>query len=309
MVRRLTARVVRVRAANPSPMTLTGTNTYVIDVGDRHAVVIDPGPRLEAHVDAIVAALAETRLTLAAILVTHGHPDHAPAAELLAARTGAPVWAHARARFPHDRELADREQLAFDTVTLDVVDAPGHALDHLVFWLSDEKALFTGDVVLGEGTTVIAPPGGAMRPYQQTLRRLEREYVEAEAIHGGHGEPVGDPRERLRYYISHREGRERQVLQHLERGAATIPALVETIYARHDRRLWPAAARQVLAHLLALEEENRVVPHVLERPSTPTEREILEPDLRRIADPSTREVAREELGTTLELPLVEYRLA
>jgi len=305
----LSSRIRRVRAANPSPMTLSGTNTYLIDVGEGAAIVVDPGPLLESHLEAIVAAAQAARLKLIAILVTHGHPDHAPAAAPLAQRTGAPVWAHAHARFPHERDLSDRERLTFAGAALRVIDAPGHTFDHLVFWLEDEGALFTGDTVLGEGTTVIAPPGGAMRPYQQTLHRLLREFGGAASILGGHGEPVLDPRERLKYYITHREERERELLIHLERGAATLPALVESIYARYDRRLWPAAARQLLAHLQALEEENRVVPQIVRRPPKRDESAILVPDLRAIADPAAAEVARAELGTALGLPLVEYRLA
>jgi glyoxylase-like metal-dependent hydrolase (beta-lactamase superfamily II) len=305
----LSERVVRLRAPNPSPMTLTGTNTYLVRTSPDSLLVIDPGPLIEKHVDAIVATADELGAQIRTILVTHGHPDHAPAAAPLSRRTGAPVWAHAYAKFPVDRTLDDSEELEFDDATFEVVDAPGHAVDHLVFALAEERTLFTGDVVLGQGTVVVAPPGGAMRPYQRTLDRLLAEYGDAAAIYGGHGERIDDPRAKLIEYIEHRKMRERELIAQLEKGPATIPMLVEKIYAGIDRRLWPAAARQLLAYLIALEEENRVVPRILSRSAKPEEAAILDPNLQRIADPEAAAVAREELGINVELPLVEYRIA
>ncbi|MGH7683958.1 MAG: MBL fold metallo-hydrolase [Vulcanimicrobiaceae bacterium] len=189
--------VVRVRAPNPSPMTLTGTNTYLVRTARDEALVIDPGPALSEHVDAIVATARELRVEIRNILVTHGHPDHAPAAQPLSQRTGALVLAHPNARFPVDVRLSDGEDLVYDDARIGVVDAPGHAPDHFVFVLDGERALFTGDVVLGMGTVVVAPPGGAMRPYQRTLERLLREHGDSRAIYGGHGEAVVDPAAKL----------------------------------------------------------------------------------------------------------------
>jgi len=305
----LSGRVERVRAPNPSPMTLTGTNTYLVRTSGDSLLVIDPGPSIETHVDAILAAADEIGAKIRTILVTHGHPDHAPAAAPLARRTGAPVWAHAYATFPVDRSLEDREVLEFEDATIGVVDAPGHALDHLVFVLAQEQALFTGDVVLGTGTVVVAPPGGAMRPYQRTLQRLLTEHGDSNVIYGGHGERIDAPRAKLVEYIEHRKMRERQIVGELEKDPATIPRLVEKIYVDVDRRLWPAAARQILAYLLALEEENRVIPRIVPRKPSAEEAAILDPNLQRIADPEAAAVAREELGTSVELPLVEYRIA
>ncbi|MBC5809994.1 MAG: MBL fold metallo-hydrolase [Candidatus Eremiobacteraeota bacterium] len=277
-------------------MTLDGTNSYVIDAGGGAAIVVDPGPPIESHLDAIGAAAEALDAKITAIAVTLGHPDHAPGAAPLAARTGAPVYAHRDARFPHDRELADGDLLRVGDTALRVIEAPGHARDHVVFWLEDEKTLFTGDVVLGMGTVVIAPPGGDMRAYQATLDRLRRDFSGASAILGGHGERVGDPLAKLDAYIAHRKSREREVLDALESGPQTIPALVKIIYAGVSRVLWPAASRQVLAYLIALEREGRISHRALERAATADERAILEPDLSKIADPASRAVANAELG-------------
>jgi glyoxylase-like metal-dependent hydrolase (beta-lactamase superfamily II) len=289
-------RIKRVRAPNPSPMTLDGTNTYLIGAGNGSAIAIDPGPPIPEHIDAICAEAAFSGWTIGAIAVTHGHPDHAPGARLLASRTNAPVYAHTEARFPHDRELADGERLVLGDAALQAIHTPGHARDHLVFWYDDERALFTGDVILGAGTVVIAPPGGDMREYQRTLDRLRRDFSGARRIDGGHGESVEDPLAKLDEYIEHRRRREREIVAVLEEGPATIPAIVERVYHGISQMLWPAAARQVLAYIIALEREGRVTARRLDRPPTPSEAAILNPDLSRIVDPSSRAVAAAELG-------------
>jgi glyoxylase-like metal-dependent hydrolase (beta-lactamase superfamily II) len=289
------SRVARVLAPNPSPMTLEGTNSYLV-FGDREAIAIDPGPAHAGHVDALVAAAAARGAAIAAIAVTHGHPDHAPGAALLAAKSGAPVYAHPHARFPHDRTAFEGDRIAIAGAALAVVDAPGHADDHLVFAFDDEAALFTGDVVIGRGTVVIAPPHGDMRAYEATLRRLRAHYPDARAILGGHGDAVADPAAKLDEYLAHRRERERQVLVALGDGERTIPEIVADLYRSVPSLLWPAAARQVLAHLIALEREGRVARRVLERDPTDAERALLDPDLSQIADAETAAVARAELG-------------
>lgn len=297
------SRVERVLAPNASPMTLEGTNTYVV-TGGREAIVIDPGPADATHVAAIVAAAERRGATIAAIAVTHSHPDHAPGAAPLAARTGAPVYGHAAGRFPKDRTLAEGGRVAAGDAVLEVFEAPGHAHDHLVFGLAEENALFTGDVVVGRGTVVIAPPSGDMRAYQDTLRRL-RDVALTRTIYGGHGAAIDDPRAKFDEYIAHRELREREILAQLREGERTIPEMVEAIYRGVPPMLWPAAARQVLAYLIALGREGRVRERRLEREPTPAESALLNPDLSRIVDPESAAVARAELGIGLELDAIE----
>ncbi len=249
--------VFRVVAPNPSPLTLEGTNSYVI-YGDGEALVIDPGPADAGHVATLVAAAAKRACRIAAIAVTHGHSDHYPAAALLAERTGAPVYAHAAARFPRDRIVHDGEEVAVRGATLIAYETPGHAPDHLAFWFAAEEALFTGDVVLGRGTAVVAPPEGDMRAYRATLRRLRDELPSARTLFGGHGEPVFEPRAKIDAYIAHRETRERQIIAALAHGERTINELAGDIYRDVDPQLRSAAAAQMLAHLLALERDGRV---------------------------------------------------
>jgi len=305
----LSPRVGRLRANNPSPLTLDGTNGYVVRVGPRTLVAIDPGPLDDAQRDAFVAVAREQSASYAAILVTHGHPDHYPGAAPLAAATGAPVYAHPDAVFAHDRGLADGEVLAFDDAAVTVLHGPGHARDHLVFVLDDERALFTGDVVLGTGTVVVAPPNGDMRTYQRTLHRLRDEYGDARAIYGGHGPEVRDVRAKLDQYIAHREARERAILAAIGEDGATVPEIVARVYADVDRRLWPAAGRQVLAHLIALEREGRVRGETLAREPSRDEAALLDPDMSAIERGPGADVVRAELGFGGAQPLVRYLAA
>jgi glyoxylase-like metal-dependent hydrolase (beta-lactamase superfamily II) len=305
----LSPRVTRLRAHNPSPMTLDGTNGYAVRVGPRTLVAIDPGPRDDAQRDAFLRFARDDDAEYVAILVTHGHPDHAPGAAPLAAATGAPVLAHPAAAFPHHRTLADGERLAYGDAAFTVLHALGHARDHLVFVLEDERALFTGDVVIGTGTVVIAPPGGDMRTYQRTLHRLRDAHGDASALYGGHGPEVRDVRAKLDEYIAHREARERQIVAALGEGPATVPELVTRIYADVDRRLWPAAGRQVLAYLIALESEGRACSEPLERRPTAAEAALLNPDLSKLDGNLGADVIRAELGFAGREPLLRYALA
>jgi len=251
------SRIALVRAPNPSPLTLTGTNSYVIDCGNGEAICIDPGPPIETHVEALLAHCEGIGCALTWIALTHGHPDHAPAAALLRERTDARIAAH-EGSVAHDRTLRDGDSIAAGDVALQVASSPGHSADHLVFYEPRERALFTGDTVLGEGYVLITPPDGDMRAYVQTLARLAREFAQARTIFGGHGEPVREPAAKLHEYIEHRRIRERQILDALKGAPKTVSQLVESIYAQTDRALWPAASQQVIAYLDALEREGRI---------------------------------------------------
>ena len=290
------APVTRLLAPNPSPLTLEGTNTYLLDGGAGEAIVIDPGPRMPHHIMAIEETLRKRGLRAGAIAVTHGHPDHAPGAALLHELTGAPVYAHAAARFAHDATLGDGESLVVGGARIETIEALGHARDHLVFWWAEHGALFTGDVVIGTGTVVIAPPEGDMRAYQATLRNLRARFGGAERIYGGHGDAIDTPAAKLDQYIAHREAREAAIVEAMAAGARTIPQIVARVYAETPQHLWPAAARQVLAYLIALQQEGRVVRESLARAMEPAERALLNPDLTELADASSRAVAAAELG-------------
>jgi glyoxylase-like metal-dependent hydrolase (beta-lactamase superfamily II) len=266
-VERLGPLVRRILAPNPSPFTYTGTQTYVVGAGE--VAVIDPGPDLPEHVEALVAAVEGERV--AAILCTHTHRDHSPASRPLQAATGAPIVGCAPlslddagpradesfdSAYRPDRILADGERLAAKGWTLEAVATPGHTSNHLCFALAREAALFTGDHVMGWSTTVVAPPDGDMADYMASLDRLlARDDL---LYYPAHGPAVEDPRGHVRRLIEHRRGRERQILGHLELGEGRIEAMVAQIYADIDPRLFPAAGRSVLAHLIDLERRGLV---------------------------------------------------
>lgn len=291
-------------------MTLSGTNSYLIDCGNGQAVCIDPGPAVQRHVQAILQRASELRCEIVLIALTHTHPDHAPAALMLAEKAGAPIAAHAQTEFPHTRNLHDGDVLQIGDATINVIESPGHTFDHLTFYETTTGALFTGDVVLGEGFVVIAPPNGAMRPYQHTLQRLLDEFPDAKVIYGGHGEAVHHPQAKLREYIAHRQSRQAEILTTLASGPLTIPDLVRTIYRETNPVLWPAAARQMLAYLIPLEQEGVVTSHVLDRAMNDAEHAILNPEWETIVGKEHARTVEEELGAMLRLDTLRvYALA
>ena len=265
---RLSPLVRRVLAANPSPFTHTGTQTYIVGAGD--VAVIDPGPDLPAHVDAILAATAGERIT--AILCTHTHRDHSPAAAPLAAATGAPVIGcapltledygpRADAAFDvgyaPDRVLADNECVSGPGWTLQAIATPGHTSNHLCFALAEEGALFSGDHVMGWSTTVVSPPDGDMAAYMASLERLMAR--DDSIYYPAHGDPVTRPQRWVRSMIGHRRLREGQILRLLGEGARPVADMVVQMYAGLDPRLHGAAGRSVLAHLIDLEARGTVM--------------------------------------------------
>lgn len=241
-----------VRAPNPSPFTLSGTNSYLIGNGPE-LIALDPGPDLPEHVDALLAAAGDQQITQ--IIVTHSHRDHLPGALLLRERTGATLagWG----TIPEiDRQLGDGDTVEIDAVRLTAIFTPGHAVDHHCFLLEPEDALFTGDMVLGYGSVVVAPPGGDMTDYLASLARLQA--VGASRIYPGHGPTVDDPAAKLAEYVDHRLQREQQVLDGLAAGDETEQDLVKRNYSGLDDRLVRWAGLSMRAHLLKLERENRV---------------------------------------------------
>jgi glyoxylase-like metal-dependent hydrolase (beta-lactamase superfamily II) len=291
-------------------MTLQGTNSYLVDCGDGSALVIDPGPPIESHIEALVETARSHDLAIAAIALSHGHPDHALGAPALAAATKAPRYAHPSSKAPREADLPLEGDLRVGSTALRVIDAPGHTFDHAIFYLPQERALFTGDTILGEGTTVIAPPGGAMRPYQRTLRRLGDEFGDARVIYGGHGPVIDDPQTKIAEYIAHRQMRERQIHDALLEEPQTIPDLVRRIYSAQRQVLWPAMARQMLAHLIALESEGRVTSQPLDRAMTAEEATMLNPRIEELVGPEEAAVIVAELGMELRLETLRvYRLA
>jgi glyoxylase-like metal-dependent hydrolase (beta-lactamase superfamily II) len=265
--------VRRLLARNPSPFTFTGTGTFVVGGAGGSVAVIDPGPADPAHVAALIDALRGE--TVSHIVVTHTHMDHSPAAPALKAATGALIVGceplvladdgpRADAGFDPtyapDRILADGESIAGGhgdgAWTLTAVATPGHTSNHLCYALAAEKALFTGDHVMGWSTTVVSPPDGDMAAYLASLRLLlDRD----DAIyHPTHGEPVTDPQRFVRGLITHRKQRETQILKLLAASPQSIPALVAVMYAQVDPRLHPAAGRSVLAHLIDLQARGDV---------------------------------------------------
>ena len=254
--------LLRVLAPNPSPYTFTGTMSYVL--GERSVAVIDPGPAVPSHLAALERAIAGRPVE--AILVTHNHRDHSPAARPLAERTGAAIVGCAALNPPGldggvdaafdadhspDRLLVDGERVASDDWILQAVATPGHTSNHLCFAWSEGNALFSGDHVMGWSTSVVIPPDGDMGAYMASLAKLTER---SEATYWpGHGPAVTDPQRLLRGMIGHRRQRERQVLRTLETGPVAIPPMVAAMYKGLDERLVPAAELSVLAHLRDLE--------------------------------------------------------
>jgi len=241
-------RILRVLAPNPGPFTLQGTNTWI--VGARPSLVIDPGPDDPEH----VREVHRESEPVGAILLTHHHPDHAPGAALLADRSGAPVLAYRP--MANERKLAGGAIVPGGDAILRAVHTPGHTPDHLVFFERESGALFTGDAVLGQGTSMIDPPEGDMAAYMRSLSIMLS--LAPRVIFPGHGPAVWSAVEKLREYVDHRKDREKQVLAELEEGPRTAEELVPGIYSDYPQELYPAAARSVLAHLLKLAREGRV---------------------------------------------------
>lgn len=259
--------IKRVLAPNPSPYTYTGTQSYIIGQSDGVAV-IDPGPDDPDHVDALLAAIGEAQVS--AIVCTHTHRDHSPAAAPLAQHTGAPVIGcaplvlnsdHPRADEAFDqtyaptRVLEDGEALEGPGWTLTALATPGHTSNHLCFALEETGALFSGDHVMGWSTSVVIPPDGDMGDY---VTSLEKMLTREDAVyHSAHGAQIDKPQRLVRSMIGHRRQREAQILRLLEEAARPVAEFIPSMYKGLDPRLIPAAELSVTAHLFELEKHGQ----------------------------------------------------
>ncbi len=245
-------RAVCVLAPNPSPMTLDGTNTWVLcEPGSARAVVVDPGPDDEGHLRAVLDTVRERGAEVSVTLLTHGHLDHSAGARRFHELTGAPVRALDPLQRLGSEGLAAGDSLDVGGLRLDVVATPGHTSDSLSFLLPAEAAVLTGDTVLGRGTTVVAHPDGRLEDYLESLQRLgslARSGVVGTVL-PGHGPTLGDATAVIEGYLAHRRARLEQVRAALAAGAASPRDVVERVYADVDRALWPAAELSVRAQL------------------------------------------------------------
>ncbi len=265
IVEQIEPAVARVLAHNPSAFTFQGTQTYI--VGEREIAIIDPGPDLPEHVDALLEAVGSRRIV--AILCTHTHRDHSPAAAPLAERTGAPIIGCAplsletvgpRADASFDghyapsRVLEDGDRIEVDGVPVIAVATPGHTSNHLCFGY--RGVLFTGDHVMGWSTTVVVPPDGDMAAYMASLDRLRQR--DDRIYYPAHGPAVTNPQQYVRHLVGHRMQREKQILSLVRGQARSVPEIVRNAYPGLDPRLFAAAGGSVLAHLLDLERRGLV---------------------------------------------------
>ncbi len=256
--------VRRVIANNPGPYTYTGTGTYIVGTGE--VAVIDPGPNDDAHLEALIAATGGE--TVSHILITHTHSDHCGLARKFAERVGAPILAFgphpvresendapaldegADYSFQPDEAIGDGAIIEGPNWRIEAVWTPGHLSNHLCFALPQEKALFTGDHMMGWATTVVAPPDGDMEAYLQSLDRLLAR--DDEIYLPTHGAPIKNPKRFTRAVRTHRLMRDGQIIEQLKSGKTDIREIVAAMYADIDRRLHGAAALNVLAHLIRL---------------------------------------------------------
>jgi glyoxylase-like metal-dependent hydrolase (beta-lactamase superfamily II) len=256
----VSARVRRITAPNPGRMTGPGTNTYI--VGEHELAVIDPGPPIDSHIDALVDICAGR---LKWILVTHTHRDHSPGAVPLAERTGAELIGNI---IPNDgfqdvsfntaRPLAQDDTVGNDEFTIRALLTPGHVANHVCYLVEEDRLLVTGDHMMGGSTVVIVPPAGSMKDYIESLERMLN--YDVEFVAPGHGDLIAQPADEVRRLIAHRLKREDKVAEALKQLApSSVKGLVPTVYDDVDPAMHEWAALSLHAHLLKLEAEGRAV--------------------------------------------------
>jgi len=263
-VRALSARVRRIVAPNPGPMTGPGTNTYI--VGETDLVVVDPGPAEPSHVEAILECVGEN---LRFIACTHTHPDHSPGAALLAEATGAELIGrvteddrHQDLTFQPAAQIEDDDSISGAGWTLRAIRTPGHVDNHVCFLLEEEGMVFAGDHIMNGSTVVIVPPGGNMADYIASLRRL-LDY-DVKVVAPGHGELIPDCRGEVEKLVRHRLMREAKVASALGSAPQSLDGLVTTVYDDVDPVMHEWAKLSLLAHLIKLEGEGRTLRSVVE---------------------------------------------
>ena len=260
----------RIIAPNPSPMTFWGTNTYIL--GTNELAIIDPGPAVQSHFDAIMSSL-NINQSITHILITHSHIDHSPLAKQLSERTSAPILAFGESSagksaimtnlknldggegidydFKPDVTLNDNQILKNKEWCIKSLHTPGHMGNHLCFSWEGESILFTGDLVMGWATSMVSPPDGDLTDFMNSIKSLKLRSPD-KLFFPGHGAPIENPSLRLQELYEHRKKREREILSALETGLATISEITESVYADLDKKLITAAKRNVLAHLIDL---------------------------------------------------------
>ena len=258
-VKALSQRVRRIVAPNPGPMTGPGTNTYV--VGETDLVVVDPGPAIPSHIDAILDCVGDR---LRYIACTHTHPDHSPAASALAEATGAMLVGRTTADDRHQdlsfqpaSQIEDDECITGEGWTLRAIRTPGHVDNHVCYLLDEEGMVFAGDHIMNGSTVVIVPPGGNMAHYIASLRRL-LDY-DVKVVAPGHGELIPDCRGEVEKLVRHRLLREAKVFGALSDAAQSLDDLVVAVYDDVDPMMHEWAKLSLLAHLIKLEDEHRTI--------------------------------------------------
>ena len=260
---RLNSRVRRLVAPNPGVMTGPGTNTYLL--GDKEVAVLDPGPAIPAHIDAILDAAGDR---IRWIVCTHTHPDHSPAWQAVAEATGAEVIGALPAddmfqddTFSPGRELQHDDVLATGEFTLRAVHTPGHVSNHFCFFLEEEQMLFAGDHIMNGSTVVIIPPSGDMKAYIESLQLLLS--YPLKFIAPGHGDVMEDSHTVVEWLVNHRLKREAKVIVGLQQlGRVPVDELVKVVYDDVDTSLHKMAKLSLAAHLIKLRHENRALHHV-----------------------------------------------